>query len=87
MPRRSKRFLIAPQVRAGRRQQGDVARLAGALGSAATIDDGLASDQPGAQIGDGVGFGVTLLLGAGLAVFVGHGDVEGRDAQAVARSS
>ena len=83
MPRRSKRFLIAPQLRAGRRQQGDVARLAGALRAAATIDDRLASDQPCAQIGDGVGFGVTLLLGAGLAVFVGHGDVEGRDAQAV----
>jgi hypothetical protein len=45
---------------------------------------GWPSISRGAEIGDGVGFGVTLLLGAGLAVFVGHGDVEGRHAQAAA---
>ena len=42
----------------------------------------MAFDQLGAQLGDGVGFGIALLFGAGLAVFVGHGDVESRHAQA-----
>ena len=49
----------------------------------APVDDELTADQPRAQIGDRIGFSVTLLLGAGLAVLVGHGDVEGRDAQAI----
>ena len=84
MPRRSKRLLIAPQLGACRRQQGDVARLARTFRAAAPVDDGLAADQARAQLGDGVGFGVALLLGAGFAVFVGYGDVEGRDTQAFA---
>ena len=44
----------------------------------------LAPDQTGAHFGDCFGFGITLLLGAGLAVFVGDGDVQGRDTQALA---
>lgn len=54
------------------------------IGAAATVNDRMAFDQPGAQLGDGVGFGVPLLLGAGLAVFIGYGDVEGRHADSAA---
>ncbi len=57
--------------------------LAGTTRAAATVDDGMAFDQPGAQIGDGVRFCVALLLGAGFAVFVGRGNVECCNAQAV----
>ena len=81
------RFLIAPQLRAGRRQQGDVTRLARTLRAAASVDNELAADQPRAQLGDRVGFGVALLLGAGLAVFIRHGNVDGGDTQASLRSS
>jgi hypothetical protein len=73
-------FLMAPQLRTGRRQQGDVARLAGTLRAAATVNDGAAFDQPGAKLGDGIGFGVTLLFDAGVAVFVGHGDIKSHHA-------
>src|SRR5690606_4164576 len=59
-------------------------RLAGALCAAAAVVDGLAFDQSGAKLGDGVGFGVPLLLGAGFAVFVGYRDVEGGYANAAA---
>jgi hypothetical protein len=55
--------------------------LARTFRAAASVDNGLAADQPRTQLGDRVGFGVALLLGAGLAVFVRDGDVEGRDTQ------
>ena len=43
----------------------------------------LTADQPRAELGDRIGFTVALLLGAGVAVLVGHGDVEGSDAQTI----
>ena len=60
-----KGFFVAPQVASGRREQGDVARPADPAGAGATIEDHFAADQAGAQLGDGFGFGVALLLGGG----------------------
>ncbi|MNI62591.1 hypothetical protein D3C73_1179190 [compost metagenome] len=77
MPRASppKGFFIAPQIASGRREQGDIAGLTNPVGAGAAIEDHLAADQAGAHLSDGFGLGVTLLLGARLAVLVGNGDV------------
>ena len=84
MPRRSKRFLIAPQIAAGRRQQGDVARLAGAR--VRRLRRSMIASLPisRAHISATASASASRCCSArGLAVFVGHGDVEGGDAQAL----
>ncbi len=57
------RLLVSPKITAGGRKQRDVAWPARTTGAGATIEDHLAANQPGAHLGDRVGFSVALLFG------------------------
>ena len=72
-------FLVAPELAAGRRKQRDIAGPAQALLAALRIADRLAADQACAHVGDDLGLAVPLLRGGGLAVLVGHFNIQGCD--------
>ncbi len=57
------RLFVSPKITAGGREQRNVAWPARSTGAGATIEDHLTANQPGAHLGDCVGFTVALLLG------------------------
>ena len=58
------RFFIAPQIASGWREKGDVAGPAGAaLRRSCDRDDGFATDQARAHVGDSLGFAIALAFG------------------------
>ena len=74
------RFLVAPEVAPGRRQQGDVSGPARAQPAVLGVGDRLAADQARAQLGDGLRLPRrAAALRIGLAVLVGHFDIQGGD--------
>ena len=77
-------LFIAPKIASGGGEQRDVAGPADAACARAAVEDHFAANQAGAHLGDHLCFAVALLFRRSLAVFIGYGHVEGRDAQRLA---